>query len=143
MTNEKPIVVDDILKHHGILGMKWGIRRFQDYPKGSGGPKGKFVKEKVATNTTKKKSTRNDREERTKLKGKLKSNKPKAPSAKTMTDDELRQQLNRLQMERQYADLTKQSTSPGQKFVSDILVNAAKQTATSYITQGIKKVVTK
>lgn len=30
------------LVHHGVIGQKWGIRRYQPYPKGDG-PKGKFL----------------------------------------------------------------------------------------------------
>ena len=35
---------EDFIEHHGIKGMKWGVRRFQPYPKGYHG-KEKYLNE--------------------------------------------------------------------------------------------------
>lgn len=34
--------VEDFIQHHGVKGMKWGVRRYQPYPKGKG-HKGEFL----------------------------------------------------------------------------------------------------
>lgn len=51
-----------------------------------------------------------------------------------MSDEQLRSKLNRMNMEKQYRELTKApptAMQKGQKFVSKVLTNVANQTATS------------
>lgn len=102
-----------VLQHHGILGQRWGVRRTEAQL--ARGSKGSLSSKKVSAKEA----------ERSKV--------------KSMSDAELRQRINRIQMERQYSQLSKKDISAGQKFVSDVFMNAAKQTATNYASKYMTK----
>lgn len=91
-------VTDDTLVHWGILGMKWGVRRYQN-PDGTLTEEGK----------------------RRKSKGKNYSddywNAHDKKDPKYMSDKELQQRINRLNNEKQYKALTKTN---GEKTVDEI-----------------------
>jgi len=50
-----------------------------------------------------------------------------------LSNDELKKLTTRLQLEKQYKDLTKTDLSGGQKFVADVLQGAGKQLASKYV----------
>lgn len=85
---------EDTLMHYGILGMKWGIRRFQKKD-GSLTPEGRERYGDDTPDGNKSSSDTSDTTTRT-----------PAKSASEMTDQELNQALNRLRMEQQYNELT-------------------------------------
>lgn len=60
-----------------------------------------------------------------------------------LSDAELRQRLNRLQMEKQYSRLTRKEISTGKKFVKDVVGTAAKTTAVAYTSKAMVGVVKK
>ena len=74
---------DDFLQHYGVLGMKWGHRK---------------ARNKTSSNK-KPKSTKNTT-----------TSKPK-PTKKRLSDAELRAVVNRMRLEREYADLTYRASS--------------------------------
>ena len=106
------------LRHWGIKGMKWGVRRYQNA-------------DGTYTSAGKKRRREEPHEDYTKAHSKK--------SVQSMSDAELRARNNRLQMEKQYADLTTKKSSAGKKFVTGVLVAAATSVATAYATKYMKK----
>ena len=113
------------LYHHGVPGMRWGVRKSRS-SSGSSRSKRKTVKT----------STLKQRLFMKKVKTKTKTNTPEKPkTVNEMSDDDLRKKINRLQLEKQYRDLTvssvpAQTRSRGKQIASEIIETAGKDVAT-------------
>ena len=111
------------LYHHGIKGMKWGIRR---YDAQLGHPTGKIdlkkTKNKVDAAGTIVNETKNINNTASK-KAQKKAQKQKLSEAKTMSDQELRERVNRLNMEQQYVRMSTEQINAGRSNVSSVLNN--------------------
>ena len=111
------------LYHHGIKGMKWGIRRT---PAQLGHPTGKIdlqkTKKRVDAAGTIVNETRNINNTASK-KVQKKAQKQKLSEAKTMSDQELRERVNRLNMEQQYVRMSTEQINAGRSNVSSVLNN--------------------
>lgn len=91
-------MVDNTLTHYGILGMKWGVRRTEAQLARARGSKKEVVE---------------PHEDYKKAHAKV--------NVKTMSDKELRERLNRLDMEKRYKQLDGSDTSKGKAFIDKVI----------------------
>lgn len=113
-------IVGDVLRHWGVKGMKWGVRKDRGSVK-----KGKMDKPEDETTTTKSSGGSSPSSSR--------SSGPARKTVKQMSDQELRDALNRLQMEKQYAQLT--APQKANNIVLEVIKSSGTQVARNVATQ--------
>lgn len=113
--NQTEITNEDFLKHYGILGMKWGIRK--ERPKSSG-----FIKnnKKPKSSIASKKSLREN-----------------FKNPRKMSDAELRKRVDRLLLEKQYRELKYSTLSEGKKIAINILKKSGSNVAEQAVTYAL------
>lgn len=69
------------------------------------------------------------------------SKRTKSTDFSKMSDNELRERINRLNMERQYSQMTQTRTSKGRGIVTKIIGDVGKELAKEIIKNSVKKVI--
>lgn len=103
---------NNTLYHYGVLGMKWGRR------KGSASSS----------------STRSSKSE-----DHVRAKALKKKKLSQLSNAELKELNNRMQLESQYKNLKKQNISTGRKFVQDVIYDSSKELTKEYTKKYAKK----
>ena len=116
------------LIHYGVKGMKWGVRRTPAQLGHRRKPKKIAKRSRKSPESEKKKSA------------------PKK-SVHELSDEELRQAIGRLEMEKRYKELERsanpQKNNDGKKFVENILRKSGENIATQFTTYAMGTLVNK
>lgn len=119
--------LEEVLAHYGVPGMKWGVRR-------SNKQLAKAAKKQAKKDKKEGKNASEDAK-----KAKAAADKVKKEGVKSLSNKELQQLNTRLNLEKQYSQLSSSEKSAGSKFAQELLINVGKQQATKLANDQISK----
>lgn len=148
------------LSHHGVKGQKWGVQNGPPYPLDSGNDsskkkksnagkyldqnikRGKDKPNKSAVEVLAESGTKmiRDAEEATRLAQRIQESKNR-PSLDNLSDAEIRAAVNRMNLEKQYRDLSKSDTQRGLDYIADYLEIAGRVSSILGTTATIASII--
>lgn len=131
-------MTENELLHYGVLGMKWGVKKTR---KSSDTVDETRKKSNTQKSNTQKSNTQNSNTKQQSKKFVTKKQKQKQimEDLNSMSDKELRERLNRMQMEQQYIRMMTPEKSAAKKQVEQFLINEGRNLASQMLREQIRK----